>query len=65
VGVYFYSDWSVNIMSNELAEQFMEIMFADESADIDAWLYAMKQKPEVMKWAASVMPLPTEEKTNE
>ena len=48
-------------MSNELAKQFMEIMFADESADIDAWLYAMKQKPEMMKWAASVMTTPTKE----
>jgi hypothetical protein len=50
-----------SIMSNELAKQFMEIMFADESADIDAWLYAMKQKPEMMKWAASVMTTPTKE----
>lgn len=52
-------------MSNELAKQFIEIMFAEENADIDAWVYALKQKPEVREWAVGIMSKTIEEKTNE
>ena len=42
-------------MSEELAKQFIEIMFAEENADIDAWMYALKQNPEVRQWASETM----------
>jgi hypothetical protein len=48
-------------MSNELAKQFIEIMFAEENDDVDAWMDALKQKPEVMKWAADTMTKTIEE----
>jgi hypothetical protein len=52
-------------MSEQLAKQFIEIMFAEENADVDAWIYALKQKPEVRQWALDTMTKTIEEKTNE
>ena len=54
-----------NSMSEQLAKQFIEIMFAEESADVDAWIYALKQKPEVRQWALDTMTKTIEEKANE